>query len=149
MLDADVAVISGLIRENEAELLSSWLRSQLDAGSLRSGQLKEDELKQQSRQFLREFLRALKSAKLDDINADEWKATRDLLGDISRSRTIQGFTPSETATFIFSIKEPLFSLLRKETKEDVVRLTDQSWAITKNSRQTGTLHDRSLPAEPR
>ena len=85
MLDADVAVISGLIRENEAELLSSWLRSQLDAGSLRSGQLKEDELKQQSRQFLREFVRALKSAKLDDINTDEWEATRDLLGDFSRS----------------------------------------------------------------
>ena len=131
MLDADVAVITGLIKKNETELLSSWLRRLLDAGSLRSGQLKEVELKEQSRQFLREFARALKSGKLDDINASEWKATRDLLADFSRSRALQGFTPSETAIFIFSMKEPLFSLLREETKNDAERLADQSWAITK------------------
>jgi rsbT co-antagonist protein RsbR len=131
MLDADVTVLSGLIAKNEAELLSSWLRSQLDTGSLGSGRLKEDELKQQSRQFLREFVRALKSGKLDDINASEWKATRDLLGEFSRSRAIQGFTPSETAIFIFSMKEPLLSLLREELKNDAERLANQSWAITK------------------
>src|SRR4029453_2376276 len=131
MLDADVTVLSGLIAKNEAELLSSWLRSQLDAGSLGSGRLKEDELKQQSRQFLREFVQALKSGKLDDINASEWKATRELLGDFSGSRAIQGFTPSETAIFVFYMKEPLFSLLCEEIKNDAERLSNQSWAITK------------------
>ena len=38
-----------------------------------------------------------------------WSAVRELLGEFSRSRALQGFTPSETATFIFSLKEPLFA----------------------------------------
>ena len=44
----DVAALSGLITKHEAEFLTVWLRNQLDAGSLRSGQIKEDELEDQS-----------------------------------------------------------------------------------------------------
>jgi rsbT co-antagonist protein RsbR len=131
MVDAN-ASLSDLISKNEAKLLSSWLRNQLEAGSARSGQIKEDELKEQSRQFLREFVQALKSGNLDNINANEWKATRDLLSDFSRSRALQGFTPSETATFIFSMKEPLFTLIRDEIKNDAERLAGHTWAITKS-----------------
>jgi len=39
-----------------------------------------------------------------------------LAGRNSRSRALQGFTPSETGSFIFSLKEPLFTLLRDEVK---------------------------------
>ena len=53
-----------------------------------------------------------------------------MLGEYSRSRASQGFTPSETATFIFSMKEPLFTLLREET-QDPKRLADQIWTVTK------------------
>jgi rsbT co-antagonist protein RsbR len=74
---------------------------------------------------------ALKSGNIDDVNASEWKATRDLLGDFSHSRALQGFTPSETATFIFSMKEPLFLLLREVIKNDARQLANQSWATTK------------------
>jgi rsbT co-antagonist protein RsbR len=132
MVDADAAALSGLISNNEAKLLSAWLRSQLGAGSLRSGQIKEDELKEQSRQFLREFVQALKSGNLDGINGSEWKAARDLLGDFSRSRALQGFTPSETAAFVFSMKEPLFTLLREEIKNDAQRFAGHTWTITKS-----------------
>jgi rsbT co-antagonist protein RsbR len=44
---------------------------------------------------------------------------------------LQGFTPSETATFIFSMKEPLFRLLREEVKDDPKPLADQIWTVTK------------------
>jgi CheY-like chemotaxis protein len=37
----------------------------------------------------------------------------DLLGSISVSRARLGFTPSETATFVFSLKEPRFRVLRQ------------------------------------
>jgi|SRR5262245_9715447 len=56
---------------------------------------------------------------------------RDLLGSFSRSRALQGFTPSETATFIFSMKEPLFSLFRDELKGKPQKLADQTWLVTK------------------
>jgi rsbT co-antagonist protein RsbR len=54
-----------------------------------------------------------------------------LLGSFSRSRALQGFTPSETATFIFSIKGPLFTLLRDELKGKPQQLADQTWLASK------------------
>ena len=41
-----------------------------------------------------------------------------MLSAISRSRSIQGFTPSETATFVFSLKPALFQRLRDELGKD-------------------------------
>jgi rsbT co-antagonist protein RsbR len=52
------------------------------------------------------------------------------LGGFSRSRALQGFTPSETATFIFSVKGPLFTLLRDEIK-GAQQLADLTWTVTK------------------
>ena len=43
---------------------------------------------------------------------------RELLEDLSRDRAVQGFSPSETAIFVFSLKEPLFELLRQELGAD-------------------------------
>lgn len=37
-----------------------------------------------------------------------WKPVREMLADISPSRAIQGFAPSETALFVFSAKRPIF-----------------------------------------
>jgi rsbT co-antagonist protein RsbR len=53
-----------------------------------------------------------------------------MLGGISRSRAIQGFSPSETASFVFSAKRPLFTLIRQESRNDVEALTAQTWAAT-------------------
>jgi rsbT co-antagonist protein RsbR len=60
-----------------------------------------------------------------------WSAVRELLGQFSRSRALQGFTPSETATFIFSLKEPLFALLREEFKGNSQQLAAETWTATK------------------
>ena len=131
MAERDVTALSDLITKHEAELLISWMRNQLEAGSLRSGQIKEDELRDQSRRFLREFTDALKSGDVDDVAGQAWSATRDLLSSFSCSRAQQGFTPSETATFIFSMKEPVFTLLRNEIKDHAQQLAALTWAVTK------------------
>src|SRR5262245_40617187 len=88
MAERDVA-LSGLITKHETQLLTAWMRNQLDAGSLRSGQIKEDELRDHSTRFLRDFTLALKSGEVDDINGEAWSQTRDLLGSFSRSRGLQ------------------------------------------------------------
>ena len=82
---------------------------QISAGSLRSGQITEAELKRQSERFLRGFVQALKAGEIDDVAGAAWEPVRELLGEVSRARAVQGFTPSETATFVFSLKEPLFT----------------------------------------
>jgi rsbT co-antagonist protein RsbR len=41
----------------------------------------------------------------------------------------RGFTPSETATFVFSLKQPLFSRLREDTK-DAQEIAEEVWILT-------------------
>ena len=130
------SMIPALLVRHEREVLASWMESQIAAGSLRSGQIKENDLRDQSQRFLREFVEALESAEMDDPTGEDltgaaWSSVRELLGDISRSRAAQGFTPSQTATFVFSLKEPLFTILRDEIKDDAGKLAEEMWTATR------------------
>ena len=66
----------------------------------------------------------------DDINAEGWSEVREILADLSRSRALAGFSPSETATFVLSLKQPLFSRLRAELKSDPEAFGDEIWRAT-------------------
>jgi rsbT co-antagonist protein RsbR len=44
---------------------------------------------------------------------------------------MQGFTPTETATFVFSLKEPLFTLLHEEAKGNAQQLGQEIWSASK------------------
>jgi rsbT co-antagonist protein RsbR len=52
-----------------------------------------------------------------------------MLIGLSRSRALQGFTPSETATFVFSLKQPLFAVIRSEIR-DAASLANETWNAT-------------------
>jgi rsbT co-antagonist protein RsbR len=120
--------IPELISKRESDLLASWIREQLSATTLRGGLMKESELREQSREFLNTFIRAVSQRpELDDINEPAWEEMRDLLSRISRSRAHQGFSPTETATFVFSLKQPMFALLRRELEGDPVKLAEEQW----------------------
>jgi rsbT co-antagonist protein RsbR len=103
-----------LIDTNYQQLLDDWLARQKREGALRSGQIKEGELADQSRRFLSELGKSTVAGRLDDIAGPEWSGTRDVLEELARSRAAQGFTPSETANFVFSLKEPLFAVLQQK-----------------------------------
>src|SRR5262252_2853198 len=120
-----------LLDKHQSKLLTSWLEAQVAAGTLSSGQIRQDELKDQSQRFLHELIGGLKSSSVEDIMGQGWSPLRELLGEFSRSRALQGFTPSETATFVFSLKEPLFALLRDELKGKPQQLADLTWSATK------------------
>jgi hypothetical protein len=141
MVDADAAALSSLISNNEVKLLSSWL-GKLEAGSV--PQIKEDELKEQSRPFLREFVPALKSGDVDDVSASEWKTTRDLLCDFSRSRALRGFTAARDRDLhLFHERALVLALARR----------DQQRRSTACQPDLGDHHvsrqARTLPVEPR
>jgi rsbT co-antagonist protein RsbR len=119
-----------MLQKNEAKLLADWLKSQTSAHTFRPDLIKESDLTEQSRQFLRLLLRALSQAGTDEIDAAEWADVRAMLGDVSRARAVQGFTPSETATFVFSLKEPLFNVISDELKNDPSTLADTLWGAT-------------------
>ncbi len=120
--------ITVVLKKYESEILADWLKEQ--ASAMRSDFMKESEFREQCTHFLRLFQHASQSGNLTDISAAEWAPVKAYLGDVSRSRTKQGFSPSETATFIFSLKQPLFSRLRKECEGDYAGFANDTWALT-------------------
>ena len=120
--------VAQLLRKNERDVLQQWLSYQISATTMRADLIKESDLREQSRRFLQLFT-AVMQQNGDDENAGSWKSVKDMLGEVSRSRVAQGFSPSETATFVFSLKQPIFDMLRREIR-DVEELCREIWATT-------------------
>jgi rsbT co-antagonist protein RsbR len=70
------------------------------------------------------------TGQLIDITAPMWAETRAAIEEVSRSRAARGLTPWETATFVFSLKEPLFDLMRQKVGKDADRLAEEIWTAT-------------------
>lgn len=121
--------ISNLIQLHETELLTQWLEQQLSAATMRRDLIKEAELREQSRQFLAVFIQALQHQESIDILAPAWDSVRGLLANVSGSRARQGFSPIETAMFIFSLKQPLFSLLQQNSEQGGAELIEKIGTI--------------------
>mgnify|MGYP003574900702 CR=1 FL=1 len=121
-----MATVADIFLKSENELLAEWEKEQ--KLTVRDDLIKPGELTQQSREFLRLFGEALKKNNFTNTNAPEWMAVKDFLTSISHSRGIQGFSPSETATFIFSFKKPFLAHLRKEIASSKTS-DDEVWAL--------------------
>lgn len=119
--------IPEIVKKYEAELLVQWVEQQLAAPTMRRDLIKETELREQSRQFLKSFREAVQNGSLTNITTPDWTPVREILTNFSNSRTRQGFTPIETATFIFSLKQPLFDRLRQDLEQEPLALTDEIW----------------------
>jgi rsbT co-antagonist protein RsbR len=120
-----------MFRKSEPELLRDWLGQQLAADSFRPELMREDQLREESRSFLSAFIASLQTgAGTSTVDDAGWAPVRSIVSDISRARARLGFTASETATFLFSLKEPLFACLQKNTK-DHGELLAANWAISK------------------
>ena len=59
-----------------------------------------------------------------------WQQVREVLADISTQCARQGLSPIQTATFVFSLKQPLFSRLRTELGQDAQALGEETWVAT-------------------
>ena len=118
-------LLPDLLKKSRAEILEDWLKQQLAATGMRGDLIKENELREQSSQFLQRFQTAAQSGELSDINAPAWAPAIELLKDLSQARGRMGFSPSETATFVFSLKQPLITRLRSELGNDGARLFDE------------------------
>src|SRR6478735_5900574 len=112
-----LSVIETLLRERRGELLEAWVAAQLAVPGVRTDLLSSDELRVESDRFLTELAAAVTTGATGaDLSGPQWSALKGLLSDLSRSRAMRGFTPTETATFVFSLKQALFEeITRSET----------------------------------
>jgi rsbT co-antagonist protein RsbR len=127
--DIDERRLAELLSRDEGNILEEWMRLQLSDGR-RSNLLNEQELRQQSRTFLGLLRDAVRAGSASDMQGAEWGETRRMLEELSRSRLRLGFTPSQTATFVFSLKEPLFARIRSEQGHDAQALAGLTWTAT-------------------
>jgi rsbT co-antagonist protein RsbR len=123
-------IIHGLIERFHSSLLTDWLACQQREGALHGGAGRA-EVKEQSEQFLAALRKSTATAPLDDFATPEWAGVRDILEYVSRARVALGFTPVDTATFVFSLKEPLFALLHREIGNDADALVRETWRATR------------------
>jgi rsbT co-antagonist protein RsbR len=119
-----------ILDRRESEILAQWNREQLAGGTAHRGLLSEAELAGHSRDFLSRVKQAAARGPLADIEGPAWGSVRDLLADIARTRASKGFSASETATFVFSLKQPLFDALRQEYGTDSSALADEIWTAS-------------------
>jgi rsbT co-antagonist protein RsbR len=118
--------IPEILRKHEAEILSDWMRQQQESISRRRDLISDQELQAQSREFLRLLQAATQDGSFADVERGAgWAPVRDMLGGISRTRGIQGFTPSETASFVLSLKPALFSKIRDDLGKDPTGLFEE------------------------
>jgi rsbT co-antagonist protein RsbR len=117
--------LSAIFHTQESAILDAWLVAQTNAG-LKHSYGKETELRAQSTDFLNSFGSTLELTPDASTDGTSWEGVKDFLESISRARAKQGYSPSETALFIFSLKETLLKVLRKALSNDPERLADES-----------------------
>ncbi|WP_395406062.1 STAS domain-containing protein [Pseudoduganella sp. UC29_106] len=134
MSQATTGHLAKIFVDHQDALLDGWLNSMLSR-LVRRDKAAEAEIRQQAARFIPLVARALDKGQSYDIDQASWAEVRHLLSDISAARARHGFTPTETATFIFSLKEPLFALLRQT-------LEGNSSALATELVETGALFDQ-------
>ncbi|HLY17497.1 MAG TPA: STAS domain-containing protein [Bryobacteraceae bacterium] len=121
--------LGAIIDSHENDLLNEWMRQQVESLERRRDLISEAELRTDSRSLLTVLKEALAASSSQDLASAQWSKTRDLLVDLSRRRAVQGFSPTETATFVFSLKQPLFDQIA-QTTNDPKLVTELLWNAT-------------------
>ncbi|MYM24987.1 STAS domain-containing protein [Duganella sp. FT135W] len=118
--------VGTLITQHESDVLGTWT-AELAGKSFRGD---DTTVQRHSRQFLALLPVALATGGTEDINLRPWDEVRNLLNEISSQRAKQGSTPNETATFVFSLKQSLFTMLRRELSAEPLELAEALWGIS-------------------
>lgn len=120
--------LTAILKNQESSILGSWVDSQLALSGRRD--LDANEVQEQSRSFLSGLSTAVRNGYDEQLSGAHWDDVRALLSNLSKNRAIAGFSSSETATFVFSLKQPLFAALRTAYEEDPKALTEAMWGVS-------------------
>jgi rsbT co-antagonist protein RsbR len=128
-MDARTDRLSDFIAKHESAILSDWIALQLKAPTIRPDLISESDVRDDSRKFLTVLRQALASG-TTDIQGSAWAPVREFLNVLSSARAQQGFSPSETATFVFSLKQPIFQRLHREHSKDAEMMAETMWSAS-------------------
>ncbi len=121
--------LSEILSKRDAEITTQWLQLQASGGRKVSA-AEQGETARQSRDFMTALKAATQKGSTADITGPQWERVRDIVTELSASRAKGGYSPSETASFVFSLKQPIFSALREEYGKDADTLGEATWEAT-------------------
>ena len=122
--------LPAIVEQHQKEILADWLSNQTSSGASRPGRIQESQLRDESQRFLSLLTQAIQQGTEFDARSPQWAEIREFLTEISRSRATQGFTPSQVATFVFSLKQALFKRTTESLKADATALASTLWEAT-------------------
>ncbi len=102
-----------LIQKNQDSILQAWLED-LKSRMRRNDLIDDRELKVQASDVLSAIAEVSEDSKIEEFEGAAWQPLKVTLDNLSIARVNQGFSPSDTANFVLSLKAPLFSLARKQ-----------------------------------
>lgn len=126
-----------LMVQRRDEVLTAWMREQRKEG--RPDSLSMADLRAQGDEFLSLISTPADMESVFDQDSAAWMPARAFLADLSRTRAQQGYSPSETASFVFALKRPVFAMLRAEFADDAAQLGEEIWDATQLLDQLGLL----------
>jgi rsbT co-antagonist protein RsbR len=118
-----------VLRSEEKALLADWLAQQAATSGMRSALMTRGELEEQSRRFLASLRDAVERGGVD-VEGAPFAPIRQHLEELSQERARLGYTPIETAMFVFSLKQPVFARLRERYGKDADALGEAAWEAT-------------------
>lgn len=129
--------LSGILGRDQDKVLADWLEQLAGQGLTNSPNLDMLELKQQTASFVDLLSKSIEQDPGCRTHLAAWAPVLDFLEDLSRTRAIQGFTAGETATFVYSLKRPLFDAIGSVSDFDGDTKVEWIWKISELVDQLG------------
>jgi len=127
-----------VLRLHGDELVRLWQQNLVSSGGAGDARNGDGELRGQTEEFLRLVADAAQDGDTDDVQTGAWKPVRAFLTQLSSDRARSGYTSTQTATFIFSLKQPLFRVLQREVS-DPAALAGATWEMSELLDKLGLL----------
>jgi rsbT co-antagonist protein RsbR len=119
--------LTTIISEYAKSILADWLSR---IASSPDDRLPAEELEAQCETIVSNLAMACRDGHLTDIDAPSFAPLRDAVVDMSLTRALQGISAKETATFILSLKAPLFARVRAVLTFEPERLAAEILSIS-------------------
>jgi len=119
MAKPETRSVSQIMTVRKDEILKTWIENiKTLAGTRTLEMMTEEQLQVQTGALLDSLTIAFESEVYDDIELPAFRDSVAMLQDISVSRVEQGFSPSETAFYILSLKDALLEYLQVDFGDD-------------------------------
>jgi rsbT co-antagonist protein RsbR len=122
--------LPAIVEQHQKEILTEWLANQASSGAWRGGSIQESQLREESQRFLGLLTQAIQQGVEFDTRSSQWAEVREFLTDLSRSRAAQGFSPSQVATFVLSLKLAVFKRAAESLQSEGSVLAGALWEAT-------------------